>query len=298
MSAPSPASPVGELLAHGRSAVVHAYVGAPPDAPADGADGAEGVGATAGAHVVKVIEGLSAAEVDQEERNTVLAHRLGLTPIGCHGRVDVAGRPGLVLDRLTGVCLTTLAERNILRLREVSRVLADEHARLHAVPVSGFVDVRELAVAQLAAPGLAGLTPAEREEAARLLRALPAGDRPLHLDFHPQNVFVHGDGYAVVDWQTACQGAPAADVAMTKVLFTEAELFPGTAFLKLVLYASVRRVMFGFYLRRYRAVTGMTDAEIDSWLLAARVLRAGLLHVPSEQERLLRGIRRDLEASR
>lgn len=248
--------------------------------------------------VVKVFLEQYAAEADIEEPNSVRAYDHGLTPLRCHGRVLVDGRPGLVFDRVHGDSLTTIAERDLRRIPEVSRVLATEHVGLHSRPVTGFRDVRELAVSLLDTPALASLDADERTRLATRLLALPGGDRALHLDYHPQNVFAHdaaASGYAVLDWQSTCQGDPAADVAMTRLLFTEAELFPGTPLLKRVLYQSVRRFMLHLYLRAYLGATGLKVEEVDRWTTAARILRLGWLDIPSERARLLRGIRASLQ---
>lgn len=241
--------------------------------------------------------GVTRAEVDDEIAASQLAHALGLTPVRCYGAVEIDGRHGMALDRIVGVPLTAVAERNILRLPEVGRTLATEHLFVHRAHTSELPDVRELALAQLDTPALAALTAAERDAVAARIRALPAGDAVLHLDFHPQNVFVLADRNVVIDWQTATSGPAAADVALTRLLFREAELFPGTALPMRVVYAAVRRILLRFYLGEYLRAGTVTVAELDRWEIAARVLRLGLLDIPSERERMIAGIRAELARS-
>lgn len=258
-------------LAHGRSSEVYEY---------------------AGDRVIKVFHpDIDDAQIDQEVRDSLLVHRLGATPIGCHGEGSLDGRRGIVFDRVHGIALTSVAEKNILALGRVSRTLAAEHVKLHGITSDELPDVREYAVGLLATAPFAELSDLEREQLAVLLRELPDGRAILHLDFHPQNVFTHDAGHAVIDWQATCAGHPAADVAMTRFLFTEAELFPGTPPLKKALYTAVRRVMLRFYLREYQARTGLTDEQIEQWATAVRVLRLGILDVPSEHDSLLEKIR-------
>lgn len=248
-------------------------------------------------HVVKLyFAGADEAEVDREVRDSRTVHALGITPVRCYGRVERDGRHGIVFDRIDGIPLTTVAERNILRLPEVGRTLADEHVAMHAAHTTQLQDVRELALAQLDKPVFAGLSAAERTALGDHLRALPGGDAVLHLDFHPQNVFVLPDRNVVIDWQTAVAGDPAADVALTCLLFREAELFPGTSPPMRVVYAAVRRVLLRHYLAEYLRRGTVTPADIDRWTTAARVLRLGLLDIASERDRMLAGIRRDLAA--
>ncbi|MBZ4487556.1 phosphotransferase [Microbacterium sp. cx-55] len=248
-------------------------------------------------HVVKLyFAGADEVEVDREVRDSRTVHALGITPVRCYGRVERDGRHGIVFDRIDGIPLTTVAERNILRLPEVGRTLADEHVAVHAAHTTELQDVRALALAQIDKPSFAALTIAERESLRAHLRSLPDGDAVLHLDFHPQNVFVLADRNVVIDWQTAVSGDPAADVALTCLLFREAELFPGTSAPMRVVYAAVRRVLLRHYLAEYLRRSTVTPAQIERWTTAARVLRLGLLDVASERERMLAGIRRDLAA--
>ena len=98
--------------------------------------------------VVKLyFAGADEAEVDREVRDSLTVHALGITPVRCLGRVERDGRHGIVFDRIDGIPLTAVAERNILRLPEVGRTLAAEHVAVHAAHTSDLQDVRELALA-------------------------------------------------------------------------------------------------------------------------------------------------------
>jgi hypothetical protein len=245
--------------------------------------------------VVKLsLPGVDPAFVDRELRDTETVHAAGATPMRTHGEVEIDGRRGIVLDRMDGIALTAIAERNPLRLGAVGRMLGAEHARVHSTRSDRLEDVREFAAGLVDTTPFAELTSDERDRLRAHLRALPAGDAVLHLDFHPQNVFRVGEEIVTIDWQSAAAGPPAADVAMTRYLFTEAELFPGISTVQRVVYGSLRRLMFRSYLAEYTARTGITTAEIDRWDLAARTLRLGLLDIASERDGLIAGIRRGL----
>ncbi|MEZ5184846.1 MAG: aminoglycoside phosphotransferase family protein [Candidatus Nanopelagicales bacterium] len=214
--------------------------------------------------------------------------RQGLTPIGCHGTVQVDDAVGLLFDRVDGESLTKQAERNPLRTVSGARDLARLHAELHEAHTDQFPEIREVATAALGTPPLEFLRPGQRERAEQLIAALPAGDCILHLDFHTENVFAHGDGLAIIDWQTALRGAAAADVAMTKLLIRDAELWPGTPFLKRVLVQLVRRLVLSTYLSEYQRLTGMTSQQIDAWRVPVVVLRMSTLDIASEREKFRR----------
>ena len=95
---------LGGLVAHGRSADVHSLTDST---------------------VVKVFHDDWGSEaIDREVEDATAAFELGLTPIRCHGRTDADGRRAAIFDRIEGVALTTVAEKNPLRMGRVARALA------------------------------------------------------------------------------------------------------------------------------------------------------------------------------
>jgi Ser/Thr protein kinase RdoA (MazF antagonist) len=236
------------------------------------------------------------AAIEQEAAAATLVHALGVPSVRCLGVAELDGRPGIVFERLDGPDVARRAEQNPLRLPAMSRLLADLHARVHAARTDALPDVRALAVTLLDTPRLRTLDVETRRRLRAYLEGLPDGDSVLHLDYHPQNVFEHHGGHAVIDWQAACRGAAAADVAMSVVMMREVELFPGTPPLKLALYAVSRRAVLRFYLARYLATTDLTRADVERWITCARILRLGLLDVASERSRFLRRIQAAADA--
>ncbi|MFT4041550.1 MAG: phosphotransferase [Gordonia sp. (in: high G+C Gram-positive bacteria)] len=243
--------------------------------------------------IIKVLKPTApSGTIEKEVHDSVTAYALGITPIRCYGEVVLDdGRRGVAFDRVTGDALTTVAEKRPYLIPAVGRILAREHAAIHATHSSDFRDIRDVATDLLDTGPLAPLSETDRAALRRYLQSLPGGDSVLHLDFHPLNVFEHNDATATIDWQSTASGHPAADVAATCLLFTEAELFPGISAFQKVLYQSVRRIMLGFYLREYRRITGMDSAATEQWMTAARILRLGWLNVDSERDHLLTLIR-------
>ncbi|GIG66170.1 hypothetical protein Pen01_24650 [Phytomonospora endophytica] len=107
---------------------------------------------------------------------------------------DVDGTD-MVLDRLYGRTMTAMGARAPHRITAFARTLAGLHNRLHTIP---------------APPWLARV---EGFEAG-------SDDRVLHLDLHPDNVIMTGDGPVVIDWCTARAGEPGLDVASVMVLLS------------------------------------------------------------------------------
>lgn len=129
----------------------------------------------------------------------------------------------LMMERLYGPVLLDAVAAGGHDARDAGRVLADLHARLHAVPA----------------------------------RSGDPDDRVLHLDLHPANVVLTPRGPVLIDWTNATDGPPDLDVALTAVILAQAAVAPGEA------YAEVARVMLeAFVVATGRQTLHLLDAAI------------------------------------
>ncbi|MEU4701070.1 phosphotransferase [Nonomuraea dietziae] len=119
------------------------------------------------------------------------------------------------------------------------------HARRHGFPAPEVFDADgpDILMEHVAGPSLLEETaraPARAAEHGELLAGLlrrlstvrspgwlqaaagRPGNRLLHLDLHPGNVLLTGDGPRVVDWANAARGAPGADAACTWLILATA----------------------------------------------------------------------------
>lgn len=121
-----------------------------------------------------------------------LAHRHGF-PVP---EVFAVDGPEMVMERVEGRVLSdSLAERP-WRIGPTGRLLADLHRRLAAIPVDG-VEIRTM---------------------------FGAPEALVHGDLHPGNVLAGPDGPVVIDWENAAAGPRDADVAITWLLLTVADV--------------------------------------------------------------------------
>jgi aminoglycoside phosphotransferase (APT) family kinase protein len=128
------------------------------------------------------------------------------------------------------------------------------------------------------------LSPGLRATILATLDRLPDGEALTHGDFHPDNIVVSPKGPVIIDWHTASQGNPVADVAYSALLFRLGALPP--AGLERWLFEAGREIARSLYLRTYKQLTGVTQAELDAWTLPVAAARLGA-GIP-EEERALR----------
>lgn len=226
------------------------------------------------------------SEIDLEYENTVEANRKGASKMQCYGKAKVENRFGLIFDRITGISLTKLPDKNPLELFRIAGTLARLHYGIHQIKSEKYKDIKVILESCLKSEPLSFLNSEEKAKAKSYIQGLPNGNSILHLDFHPENVIVQGNEEIIIDWMTAAKGNSAADVAFTFLLFTDAELWPGTPKLKIIFYTFIRKFILKGYLKAYKHLSGITDSEIAAWRLPALILRLGLWNIESERERL------------
>jgi aminoglycoside phosphotransferase (APT) family kinase protein len=99
----------------------------------------------------------------------------------------------LVMERLHGPVLLDAVAAGDHDTHDAGDVLADLHARLHALPS----------------------------------RSGDPEERLLHLDLHPANIMLTACGPILIDWANATDGPPDLDVALTAVILAQVAVDPG-----------------------------------------------------------------------
>jgi len=202
------------------------------------------------------------------------------------GTVEVAGRPGLLLERVEGEDLLALLGRRPWSVLAVGRAMARAHLALHepAAPAE-LPELHNLLRDRITT---AETLPDDlRARALAWLEELPRGDRICHGDLHPGNMLGSTADPVVIDWGDASRGDPTADVARSELLLRMGELPPGSPVVMRTLARIGRRLLITTYLGGYRRGRSLDRAQLDRWLTvrAAARLSEG---IPEEVPRLLR----------
>ncbi len=138
------------------------------------------------------------------------------------------------------------------------------------------------------------LPPALKGQALNSLASLPDGEALCHFDFHPDQVAITQQGPMILDWMTALQGNPLADVAKTSVLIRFAHA-PYSNWLMRSATNLVRRAFHGRYIARYmRLHPEVTRGDLQAWMIPVAAARIGD-NVPGEQEQILTFLNASLE---
>lgn len=227
--------------------------------------------------------GWTAEQVQAEAYASQAIYALRLPIPAMHGLADHAERHGIVYERVNGPTLLQHMTAQPWRLLPAARMLAELHHQIHSCRVAGLPSQHQkLAQAIASAPGLIDEM---REHAHAALAQLPKGDTLSHGDFHPENVVLSLHGPVIIDWATATQGHPLADVARTALLLRVASPPAGS---------TAQRMLIGFgralfhraYLRRYLALSGNQHEALAEWERVVSIARLDE-GIDDERKRLL-----------
>lgn len=149
--------------------------------------------------------------------------------------VHLAEGRDLVMDKVTGPTMVEDFARRPWRLVHHARLLARLQRQLNGLSAPVWLET---------------------------VSGVAAGDSVLHLDLHPMNVILGGDGPVVIDWTNASRGSASFDAAMTSVLMSTAELSARREQLAVGLF------VFTFELFRGRQLTRSAIREAAVYRLA------------------------------
>jgi uncharacterized protein (TIGR02172 family) len=222
---------------------------------------------------------------DQELRTARLVHQAGVPSPAILDMVTVAGRQGLVYERVVGPSMLDAIIKNPLNLIKYARMMACLQVKMHRCSGDELASQRSSVIWAI---NHASELPEDRRQAIlEKLEVLPDGDRLCHGDFHPSNIIVTSQGPLVIDWMTAVRGSPAADIARTYLLLSQGDAPSGGFMLQLVLL--LRKVLVREYLNAYASQQTEYVNQFKAWLPVMAAARLNE-NIASEKDKLLKFI--------
>jgi aminoglycoside phosphotransferase (APT) family kinase protein len=218
-------------------------------------------------------EPAAAGRLSREAEALRAAHGGGAPVPAVRDLITVAGRPGLVMQRVDGIDMMSAVGRRPWTIVRAARQLGATHASIHRIGAPAeLMDTRALLAERIKA---AASTLADRVSsfALHLLEGLPDGDQLCHGDFHPGNVLVASRESVVIDWTNASRGDADSDVART-LLMLEMGVVPASAPAVVRRLAGAGRRMFrAGYVRAYRRARRFDAALVGRWKIVHAAAR-------------------------
>jgi uncharacterized protein (TIGR02172 family) len=225
--------------------------------------------------------------VQYEYDINVKAMNAGLPTPKVYELTELEGRLGIVYERIEGPVMLELMFAQPDRVEDLATAFAEMHVQIHRAPVTGFPPVREaLANVTKMSPWL---NAPQRKQILSILETLPTGDGLIHGDFHPGNVLMSAKGPMVMDWLTAKQEHPLADVANTVVILRWASIPSDDDDMRARIDV-VRSDFLQVYKSRHLELVPDTRWEqVERWMILLIVARLAL-NDEDERQDLLNGL--------
>lgn len=193
-------------------------------------------------------------------------------------------RRAIVYERIDGGSMLHMISSKPWLVNHEARVFAQLHAQINQKSGVGLPLLRSELRRKIEA--IKTLPQALKTFALQILDELPDGTSLCHYDFHPDQVMVNSEGHWILDWMSALQGDPDADVAHTSNLLTLARP-PKTNWLLEKAIDAARGAFFRSYKAETRALRPNLSWEtVERWRIptAAARLNAG---IAGEEEPIL-----------
>lgn len=212
--------------------------------------------------------------IEREARTAQVVAQAGIPAPAAGEIVEIDGRRGILYERVDGASMMDSVSQNLSRMRAFAAMLANLHLEMHRAAAPGLPSQRE--GLQHAIQSAKDLPENLRRSALAALERLPEGDRLCHGDFHPGNVILAARGPVIIDWMTAVQGHPAADLARTRVILSRGS--PPGGMLTRYLILLGRRLYYHSYLECYRQQAPEIVALSEAYMpvMAAARLNEGI----------------------
>ena len=200
------------------------------------------------------------------------------------GEIEIDGRKGLILERIEGPNMRDEMLGHLLKAPKMVRTFAKLHTAVHKSVIPEFIPVK----ARLKR-GIDLIEPLSQESKAKLLKqldSLPDKKNLVHFDYHPGQIIVAPDGPVVIDWVTAGQGDPAADVARTIITIKFFSVPEEKFFTRLAIDLFVRWYCWSYPRQMCQLNPEISMEAVQAWMVPIAAARLNE-NVPGEKEKIL-----------
>ncbi|NWK98192.1 aminoglycoside phosphotransferase [Sphingobium lactosutens] len=214
-----------------------------------------------GGRVLKLFHaGVDPGIIAREHAIARVVQASGLPVPRVFGLEEADGRQGIVYEEISGPNLLAYIARHPHRTRWALDQMARLQRHIQACHAPTLRSRKAILIEDIE---VAPVGAALRRAAIDRLVQLNEGDALSHGDLHPGNLIVTDEGVSVIDWSRAACGTIATDLVRTEMVM---RFGPGRGAGDVGrVEAAVRDAASGWYVRRYRALTGLDAEALAAW---------------------------------
>lgn len=224
--------------------------------------------------------------IEREERFSRVIYESGLPVPAVEDIIEVDGRKGIIFERVEGNLMLEEIGAKPSEATHYAEILAELHTSIHSHEMPDLPSLRDMIERNIRQAKT--LSDEERTRALHVLNQRKDGTSLCHYDLHPMNVIMSPQKPIIIDWMSACQGNPHADIART-LLMSQGFLFAIPPDLHAALQSFIDR-----YLARYREIRDISLTELKAWRLPIAIARLND-NIPHEKEWLRSLVKEELD---
>jgi len=216
-------------------------------------------------------EGHSADQVISEAKVTDSVFRAGLPVPEVFETTDWKNRFGIVFEKIDGISMLDACIENPQNAGKYGKILANIHHKIHDTSIEALPDLIPSLVQKVRSTN--NLSADQKQKVVNLLENQADHFKLCHMDFHPDQVLISENRSCVIDWETACQGVPFADIARTLLILRIGESPRQTSISNREL-DKIRNSLIANYLDQYFiSSTRESSQTMVAWELVAAITR-------------------------
>ena len=208
---------------------------------------------------------------ESEAKITDIVYKAGLPVPKVFETIEWNGRPGIVFEKIVGISMLDFCIKYPQHAEEYGHRLAQLHQDIHNTAIESLPDLCPSLVKSVNDAVVLSID--QKQAIVRALEKQAGGNQVCHMDFHPDQVLITKQGPRIIDWETARQGNPLADVARTSLILRIGQISKPTGIAKQD-FDRMRRAFFSAYMDRYFSSQNVESPQgMAIWNLVAAIAR-------------------------
>ena len=228
--------------------------------------------------------GLPKMMIEKEyEISGIICKQLSLVP-KVYEIIEIDNRNGIIYEKINGITMMKVIASKPWRVKKEAQRLAELHKFIQQKVNFKLPSCKKRLKDNISKVEL--LQDNVKTILYKYIDELEEDNILCHGDFHPDNIIITPNGEVIIDWMTATQGNPLADIARTSVMF-KFGVVPIKTYMEKQIVNFIRNKFYLEYIKHYINITGVKIEQIEKWELPVAAARLTEWLPESEKKNLL-----------
>jgi uncharacterized protein (TIGR02172 family) len=235
--------------------------------------------------------GISKEIIENEYRVSSDINKIAKSTPKAYEFIEIENRIGIIYERIFGVSMMKLTAAKPWSAKIEAERLAETHKSIQQEVDFQLPKYKDILKRNIEKTKL--LSEDTKIKLYKYMENLRDGNKLCHGDLHPDNILIAEGKLVVIDWMTATQGDPLADVARTSVILKYSNA-PGLSYINSIIIKVFTHRFYSCYIKHYIKITGAKLKEIEEWELPIAAARLIEWSPEDEKKQLLQFINKKI----